>query len=590
MERNLLLISAGIGVAVWLCGALSGLFIRRSGTATLKLPMLFRIAMFAVPLIVFCITLPTTPPLFAPGSGFGIGFLVGGFACIIACWNLFSTLRASADGQPFVRSAGIVAPLGIALAASIVPAIWLRHFLLDGVLGVAIGWFCITMLAIVGLMTAEPSESHPPARLGLVFHAGSTVLFCMMMGMGVLGGKLSLPGTVPTLAYWSVVGAMFTAGVLVILLVANLPAVFAYRIPGVLALIGLVERGATNDEAKQRIGRRWRAILVAIAILSFAKVLAVRFTSLTDSQMTASNPILNFFLTALGASPIFPVVLVGLVSALLCRWVCMERARVENEGNSGAIGWQNSAVAALLVVACYLLAFSRHGGFGFSLAFIAFMALASLSLGTAISNRNERTVSAVLLLPTAGFLTRFFLFGVIIALYRLFTVRFASDVRGASLTDYFGLIGMLTGVLLPVMINGQLGRDPSALVNKSGLGMFRLFLQALLTLLVPALMVTLMGAKCGQALLIGLALSVVIFEVSFLPALLAVGIALALGQWTHHIMPWSELTRSQKVNLLLMQGAAIVVIYLISAFMSRGRNGTNPQNLSGRQTAKGGVQ
>jgi hypothetical protein len=183
-------------------------------------------------------------------------------------------------------------------------------------------------------------------------------------------------------------------------------------------------------------------------------------------------------------------------------------------------------------------------------------------------------------------LVRLLLFGVALALYRLFSVRFQSELRGVGLTDHYALFGIMVGVLLPQALAGFLGGARLGSTDSDGSRMLRLIITGLLVLVVPALVLTIWGAKCALAIMIGLLFST-LFDASILPALLAVAAALAMTQWLHHVLPLAQLTRDQKVGLLGWSTVIAIVLVLVNEFGGRLQGiaaGRRPT------TAKGGPQ
>jgi len=154
------------------------------------------------------------------------------------------------------------------------------------------------------------------------------------------------------------------------------------------------------------------------------------------------------------------------------------------------------------------------------------------------------------------------LFGVLLLLYRLFTVRYFSELHGVNLTDHYALFGLLFGAMLPPVLAGYLLRMTGSPFASAGSRLLRIVVVGLLVLLLPTVVLALWGVKCALALFLGLALSVAITENSLLPALIALATGLALTQWTHHVLPLAQLTRDQKIHALFVGG--IVVLALIA--------------------------
>jgi hypothetical protein len=115
---------------------------------------------------------------------------------------------------------------------------------------------------------------------------------------------------------------------------------------------------------------------------------------------------------------------------------------------------------------------------------------------------------------------------------------------------------------------------------------------------VPFVLLLLFGAKCALALYFGLALAAVLPLLQFgggsepgvdtasgtvrggggvgssylrelLPALLALAVALALGQWTHYVVPLALYARAAKLRLIQSVAVAVVVLLLATDYGGR---------------------
>jgi len=175
-------------------------------------------------------------------------------------------------------------------------------------------------------------------------------------------------------------------------------------------------------------------------------------------------------------------------------------------------------------------------------------------------------------------LTRLGLFGVILVLFRLFTTRFESEIASGAFTDNFALFGFLAGALIPPFFAGLLLRDAGGSPSP-GARLFRVVLTGLLTLAVPGLFLILWQVKAIPALLIGLAAATALEKeterertpLAFLPALYALGVALAISQWTRHVLPLAQLTRVQKEHLLAWVIGVLIVLILGADYSGRFR-------------------
>ncbi len=196
----------------------------------------------------------------------------------------------------------------------------------------------------------------------------------------------------------------------------------------------------------------------------------------------------------------------------------------------------------------------------------------------------------------------------ILLLYRLFQSRYSDLTRGVTLSDQYALFGFLVGAMTPALLSGFLLRPAEAAPISPAGQIVRLVLVGALTLILPAFLLILWGAKCALALLFGLALAIAITEtgkwgneemlkgnkearkpggtaafISLFPALFSLAIALALSQWTQHILAYALMSRAEKTRILLWAvGSVIALIALgdyggrIGAALRKGKGGLNP--------------
>lgn len=569
MERTLLLLAFALGGVVWLCGFLSARAVTETGKPPNPvLPRFWLWTALALPIVLFLATWPSKPAFFAAGHGLGTGFLIGGLAGLLGIVTIIRALQSAGHGDPVSRAAAVAAPIGLSLMAATAPCLWLRDSLLDALCGVAIGWLCAVLLCAFGMLTAKQNEVDAAARLCMTLSAGTVTLFCALGALGDLRGTLDIVSKVNDDVHWNAPGLVFAAVVCVILLLALLPPHFALKIPLVPRITGWFERGLHSDEAKVAAGNRWRFALCTLAALIVGRILSARFTETTvlDTKTKAAlhNPVIALW----GISPIFHVIVLGLAAGLIAWWLITDRKREERDWKSLLPGGQGNALAVLTLVAASMLAFQMLKGYGVSLLLISVLLMAGLAAAAGLSGLEERTqetspAASSSLVPAASQFTRLFLLGVVIALYRLFTSRFDSELRGVGLTDHYALFGLLFGAMLPPFLTGFLMRVPTGSADSSGARLMRLAVTGLLVLALPTVVLALWGAKCALALLIGLALSTV-FETSLYPALFSLAVALAMTQWTSHVLPLAELTRDQKIHTLYW-GAGIAIVLMLAA-------------------------
>lgn len=610
MERSLLWSAFALGWFSWLYGLLATRSQRTgsvSGEMGISRPFL-RTAL-GLPILVFLITLPSRPP-FAAGHGLGNGFLLGGIGALLSGWVLLRALHSEKTAAsallPSRAAIAIAAPYGMALVTAITPLLWMRAALPDALLSVAIGWFCISVLLYVGALS--PLTPQPPlpqgargrassgARplpgiggggwgLSLVVGTAFAVLLCTVAALGEYRGAVAIAGSAQVVS-WSALGMVFAAGVPLVLLLTALPASLlgqiVLKLPLASLFAGLSGRMVQTEDARRTAVRGLRFLFCLLLLLGLGGLLARKVS---------------------GQPHLFHVLALGIVIGLIAWWVTAARGSQEG-GSAEAISRQNGALGVLVVLAGSMAAYQMLAGLGIGLMLIGVSLVAGFALTGAFERADDvnaatsptvNDTGAEQALQTAAHLVRLLVFGLILLLYRLFATRFSGDLRGVSLSDHYAVFGFLVGALLPGLLSGFLLR-PNAGSPSSQI--FRLVVAAALALLVPALILVVWGAKCVLALLIGLSLAVALTEtapdtplsagsatdssesirtewrldplaVSLLPCLFALAVALALTQWTHHVLPFALLSRQEKIHALLWVAGSIVALALLADYGGR---------------------
>ena len=587
MERSLLWGVFAMGWVSWLLG-LAVARARQTGTvrSAAPLPRAYLVAAAVLSVLVFLATLPSHGKLFAEGHGLGNGFLLGGACALLAA---LVPLLAGEGGDMRRRiGATVAAPCGMGLVAAVTPLLLLRASLLDTLLGAAIGWFCVTMLVLLGILPRGGArERH--GVLSIVTGTGFAILTCAVAALGEMRGTLDLTATATV--SWSVLGMVFAAGVPFALLLsgvlnAGLTALFGIS-PAMGGVARIGETVLPDALTRNTALRLWRLALASVVLLALGKLLSGRVVEDDNHKM---------------ALHIFQVMGLGLFGGASAWWVAASARRLEREtpDNAGAIAWQNNAVAAALLLAGIMVAFQMLAGFGVGLLMIGAWLAVSLSVVFAQEPEGAQTEVPSAETPVvAANLLRLGLMGVALLLYRVFSSRFESELRGVGLTDQYAAFGLLIGATLPGLLTGFLLR-PFAITTAPAPRIARLCVVALLVLAVPALVLILWGTKCALALMLGLALAITLLPsetassgwtfhtpyssayvpdatskeslptgLRLLPALFALGVCLALAQWTHHVLPLTELTRADKETLTIKLVAILAVLILVADYSGR---------------------
>jgi hypothetical protein len=526
MERVLLWASVVVGLVVYLCRFLPVARPDRStnpppegavGTAPPLHPTL-RLVALAAPVLGLLVTLPPSGLFFSAGARLGIGFLIGGVGALLSALPL---LRGRRDDAP--APVALAANVGVAAAAVAVALLTLRSSILDGLMGVAIGWFCAAFPLLLALPAAERDGAA-----GRRIAAGMGTAAALAAGalLGVFRDEVT-----PALARltWSAsltgfaaLGALFVAGAA---LVPGVPAnlrrtlpLFALALGGGLAL--------------------WQ---VAVKV--------------------AGEPRLLY--AGLGG------VLLGPVALAVLRDGVIRRRLLSPATPAFAV----PALAVLVVASGFLASLQALQGVG-AAGFVVALWL-SVAATAALSEDGTDAPSPV---PTGA--VGLALFATVLLLWRAFTTRFGGDLRGVTLTDQYALFGLLVGAALPSLLTAAPERwRGGANGGTSGAALMTLAWCAVLSVAAPGAALLLFGPKSAVALLIGLALGGVLAlsgRTSLLPATLALAVALALDQFSGRVLgalDAAEVTRAGRLRWLA--GIAAVTVAVMFA-ADRAVNSTPP--------------
>lgn len=577
MERSLLSIALAMGCGGWVCSLLLSR-VRSNGMMGQNVRTLrpYLLTALALPLLGYLATLPSKTP-FAAGQGWGQGFLIGGWGAALAAFvALCAVGEDDFDLNATRATSAIVAPFSMGLAVTALPLLWIRHSLLDTLLGVAIGWLVVTFVVAQGVSVRD--RGRLTALLPLAAGVGFVATLCAVASLGEMRSPIALASTYHTIS-WSALALALATGVPFTLLICGLPTPVLGQAALKLPLAGLVARlfGRLfhSEDARQIVARGLRVLFGALLLIGLGKLLSVRVVRVPQ---------------------LFTLTLLGIGGALLAWWVMAGRLRQERENDAGvATGWQNGALAILVVLAGTMAAYPLQtasgvvlAGFGVGFLLIAAWLVVGLALVSALEPDSRGKLPEDIALHTGSHLIRLALFGVILLLYRLFQSRYSDLARGISLSDQYALFGFLVGAMTPALLSGFLLRPVEAAPVSPAGQIVRLVLVGALTLVLPAFLLLLWGAKCALALLFGLALAIAITETgrkeagetgksplpslalsALLPALFSLAIALALSQWTQHVLAYALLSRAEKTRILLWAVSGMMTLIVLGDYGGR---------------------
>lgn len=533
MERSLLWISFGIGIAGWVCCA-TPVLLRREADAR-RLPWPIAAASGALPVAVFLISLLGRPP-FTPGCGFGAGFLLGG----VSAWMSLAALRAGASlpASPMVGASRMAAAWLPPVAALSFAQLLLRSNLLDTLAGMAIGWFCIAVLVWIA---APRLDDAPPLRADET--ASVLVLTAVLACAGILG---ALRGAdIAQSLRWAAAASTLAAGAPLVVLIAALPsaalAAWCLRIPGIGLIARLVTSLARGEPARNLLAVGIRAGVAGALILGLARLVELKL-------LGGPAPLVP--MRALGLGALTWCALIGLIGAVLIAWLM---AGPDSEAADPGVGM----LAALVVVGAFMAAHQLLGGFGCAVALLAGWTLDAARL--AATPPEDRTLGARMAQPDL------LLFALLLLLYQTIGARFAGDLRGGVRMDHYALFGILLGAGWPPILAARIQRRARPSLELA-------LTTALPILAAPATILLIWGPKCVPAMGIGLALSAALSARNpaqpaaerITSAFLAIGSSLALCQWTGLVMRLAVLTRSDRAQLVIWIAGSVIAVLLAS--------------------------
>ncbi len=530
MEQVLLWVSLAVGVVLYLCrflpqrATVTGSSAESAGTVAGIVPAMQPIVI-AIPFVGFLLTLALgSAPLFHDGQRLGTGFFIGGIATLLSYADLYARRQTDNSSPPYASTTLLTSAYGMNIIAVVLALMFLRQSLFDGLMGVAIGGFCVTFALFLSVPRTARQESETSARLA----AGIGMLLTLAAAacLGVFRDPLT-----PEL------NKLTWSGVLV-----------AFAAMGSLLVAGTQLSGLGRGGILGRIASL--AVLVGVGGLALYQM-ATRITN------TAELAVIG-----IGGLLLFPV-----ATAVL-----REAQRRGASATAAATPLLSVPLLSVLVITSgFLAAVQSLQGVGVAVLTLALFLAYPATL--TLTEQPEENAEGAAPVSVANGAVGLLLFGTLLLLWRLFATRWAGDLRGVNLTDQYALFGLLVGAALPGLLAAlpRRLRDGEAPGNGAFIG--TLLLCAILTVAAPAAVLVLFGAKSAVALVIGLALGSVPLlsgRSSLLPALFALGVALALNQFTGTLLPAETPTRAEKVRYLAFIMSGIVVAVLLAGRIGNG--------------------
>lgn len=577
MERSLYFSALALGVVAWMCSLLLTPSRAKKFAHRLAdwLPAPYLLTAGIVPLLAFLASFQTRPP-FAVGQGLGLGLLLGGTGAIGTLLTLARSWHEDAEeGTGEARRAiSAVTPFAIGLVTVAIPLIWLRNVLVDALFGVAVGWLASTLLLMAGINAAKGAIRV--AGLTLAAGTGFVSTLCAIGVVGELGGNVRVGSSLIGVP-WSAPLLLLAAFMVFTLLLCALPPALLRQLPGANLLLR-ASSSLSHETARQSAPHILRWLVGSLLFMALGTQFGHRIWAHPN---------------------LFRLIGMGLAASGLAWWMLAGQARSAAHGDESG-SWQRMALPTLVMMAAGMVAFQMLSGVGVAIMLLgAWLTMGIALIGAQGSNTELVTpeLSAASALAVPSELLRLLLFGTLLLLYRLFQVRYHDDLQNVLLPDHYALLGFIVGAATPAALAQYQGSGKDSISNT----LLRVLIAGVLLLFVPALLLMLFGTKCLLCLFFGLALAAVIGDGSgreqkredtdldgfqpvpgeWLIGLFALGIGLAVAQWTAHVLPVTLMARADKTRLLTNLTGIVAALLFISSLVGRSRRSSETLSKGG---------
>lgn len=488
--------------------------------------------------LVYVVTMPNKPP-FTSGHALGIGFFLGGVASILgylilmrAPLNRSDYLSGMASYVAPLFSFGVVASLGVMLK---------RDIMTDLLPCLCIGWITCTFIQFAPIIGKSSVGDDAPLvsdrwREYVLIGSALATTFVIVTCIGILlaSNRDDDPSVRIQMEIAILLYAMSVPSVLMI--VTGLRAVIS-------RIIGAKEGGAGS-------------VLLGFLFILVELLLIVWIGKTIERRLLGSEPILRLILVGMGVG--------------ICVW------KLSAETGKRTIPGIVTLLTALLLIGGYIVGFYEMNGYGIAVVWLSMLAPLAIALHSPRSSDEESPYT----LSSQAIVGGLF-FAVLLLVFRITNVTYSADMYRDILSDHFAIVGLATGFFTPRILSFSIHNS----LQRSGLAnnLIRLVFLGVLTLLPPALLIFLWGAKCIIAFLIGLAFSSIIsgeeeritpspttqLETRFLYAMLASAMGMAILQWAGYALNAATLSKSDKVHIIIWVSGSIVVCLLLLEYLPR---------------------
>ena len=574
MERSLVWSALAIGLTCWLV-AFSRTRTKRFGLAGIDaaLPPAFLYVAAGLPVLLFIVTLPSHGRIFAPGHDLGNGFLLGALGAILSGVPLIQNMMADAGERSHLRTAG---PLGLGIACASVVLLLPHDTLYVALLSVAIGWLATTGILLLGMAQGRRAkDAVRPEPVTLIAGASFVTLLCATIALGDFHGEVTFIKTSTSLS-WGVLALASAASIPLFLLLSAVADLIFNPEPDQRLKAKSSAAPALSETATLRAGVG-RAVISVAGVAALGRMLSNRVVdSSVDDSPASPGRMAHLINVVIGPSRLFHVLSIGLLAGLLVWWInaAVQKREETDESSHSIHPWQNSALGVLVLLAGTMAAFQMLSGFGVGLMLLGMfpaVGLALLAANEANANRDadiSRNEGAMRIVQLASM-------GAILALFRVYTTVNDALFPHSPYTDQYAAFGFVAGAVLPLFLAGYLFPKPvnSSDSTNTATTLVRLFVSGALILAIPSLLLVLWGQKCIMAFLIASAISAAGIGLTsksdslatdirkLFPAIYAIGLSLALCEWSHYLLDMEDWTRIQKERVIVqIIGAGILLV------------------------------